>query len=89
MKSQTLTPDYRQTRNRPATVAEGEEEHAEDDAGNADMNADDDACGGGFALLVFHTVARHVQHWGDTAQVTECTEVDEGRRWDTERVTVR
>lgn len=62
LKSQTLTPDYRQTRNRPAAVAEGEEEHAEDDAGDADMNADDDACGGGFALLVFHTVTRDVQH---------------------------
>lgn len=54
----------------PAAVAEGEEEHTEDDAGDSDVDADYDACSGRFALLIFHTVARGVQHWGDTAQLT-------------------
>lgn len=54
----------------PATVAEDEEEHAEDDAGNADVNANYDARGGCFALIIFHTVAWAVQHWGDIAHNT-------------------
>ena len=53
----------------PATVAEDQEEHAEDDAGDSDMSADNDACGGGFGLLVFAAVAGGVQHWGGTAKL--------------------
>lgn len=46
----------------PAAVAEDQEENAEDDAGDSDVNAGDDACSGGFGLLVFPTVAGSVQH---------------------------
>lgn len=46
----------------PAAVAEGEEEHTEDDAGDADVDADYDACGGRFALFIFHTVTWAIQH---------------------------
>lgn len=46
----------------PAAVAEDQEEHAEDDAGDSDVNAGDDARGGGFGLLVSPTVAGGVQH---------------------------
>lgn len=48
----------------PATVAEDEEEHAENDAGHSYVNSNDDACSGGFNLLIFYAVARAVQHWG-------------------------
>lgn len=50
----------------PAAVAEGEEEHTEDDAGDSDVNADYDACSGCFALFIFHTVTWDVQHCRDT-----------------------
>lgn len=46
----------------PAAVAEDEEEHTEDDAGDPDVDADDDARRGRPALLVRDTVARSVQH---------------------------
>lgn len=40
----------------PAPVTEDEEEHAEDNAGDSDVNADYDACSGCFALLILYTV---------------------------------
>lgn len=54
----------------PAAVAEHEEEHTEDDAGDSDVNADYDACSGCFALFIFHTIAWGVQHWHDTENLT-------------------
>lgn len=50
----------------PAAVAEDEEEHTEDDAGDSNVNADYDARSGGLVLFIFHTVARGVQHWEHT-----------------------
>lgn len=49
----------------PALLAEQEEEDTEDDAGDPDVDADDDACGGclvgGFLLPA---VTRWAQGWG-------------------------
>lgn len=42
--------------NKPATVAEDEEESAEDDAGDANVNTNYNAGGGCLALFVLHTV---------------------------------
>lgn len=56
--------------NTPAPVAEDKEEHTEDDAGDSDVNADNDACGGCFALFVFQAVTWDVQHYRDTVHIT-------------------
>ena len=78
----------------PAAVAEDEEEHTEDDAGDSDVNTDYDACSGCFAMFIFHTVTWGIQHWGDNTHSTCLYQQDmsrrckrdlkfEDKRWDT------
>lgn len=55
----------------PATIAEDEEQNTENDAGDADVNPNYDACSGCFAVLIFFTVTRRIQHWGETTHYSQ------------------
>lgn len=53
----------------PAPLAKQEEEHTEDDAGDPNVDADDDARGGRLVGgLVLPTVTRWAQGWGAEAE---------------------
>lgn len=54
----------------PAAVTEDQEENTKDDAGESDVDPDDDACRGRFTLIVFDTVTRGVQDWKEKGHKT-------------------